>query len=50
MSKLVKIADDIYEKAMKEKGRRELSYMDTSSWISFLVGEGLKAIKEGKEK
>lgn len=50
MSKVVKIADEIYEKAIEEKGKRNLSYMDVSSWISFLVEKGLAIIKGGEGK
>lgn len=50
MSKVVKIADAIYEEAMEEKSKRELSYMDASSWISFLTEKGLTMIKEGGKK
>lgn len=50
MSKVVKIADAIYEEAIEEKNKKgNLSYMDTSSWISFLVEKGLVVVKE-KEK
>lgn len=43
MAKVVKIVDEIYEKAMFEKDTRKLAYMDVSSWISFLVEKGLEA-------
>jgi len=44
-TKVVRITKNIYKKAMEAK-TDEYDYMDTQSWLSFLISKGLEKLKE----
>jgi len=44
-TKVVRITKKVYEQAIKAKGE-EYDYMDTQSWLSFLIIKGLEKLSD----